>query len=109
MKDIKILFKRNQKLIDNKKTTNEERSELIRDNKILLDAMEDKKHIKIRFENYSRDDKGRYHFLGWYPMESEEFCIDTKIKGKSIYKTYKWKNGAIEIMRYGTYIIEEVA
>jgi len=66
---------------------------------------------------------GRYYFLGWYPMEDEKFCIDTRtrtIKDKDytdgkwidttktlIYKTYKYLNDEIKTYKYGSYVDEE--
>lgn len=75
-----------------------------------------------RYETYKRNDKGRYVFLGWYPMQDEEFVIETKqltkitkdwVNGKwvpvpktYIYKTYKYLSGATEVLKYGSYVEE---
>ena len=75
-----------------------------------------------KYETYIKNDKGRYIFLGWYPMKNEEFVIDTKERTKQvkdwvdgkwvsvhktfIYKTYKYLNGATEVLKYGSYIEE---
>ena len=75
-----------------------------------------------RYETYIKLDSKRYHFIGWYPMEDDTNCIDTKtrtVKTKDwdngkwvdstktyIYKTYKYLNGDIKTYKYGTYIEE---
>jgi hypothetical protein len=59
----------------------------------------------MRYETWTKLDSGRYYFIGWYEMKNEEFVIDTKRRGKYVYKTYKWLNGDIETLRY---TVEEV-
>lgn len=59
--------------------------------------------IERRYESYVKIN-GKWHFLGWYRMMNEEFCVETKMRGKYIYKTYKWLNGNIEEYRYGSYV-----
>lgn len=59
----------------------------------------------MRYETWSKNDKGKYFFIGWYEMKNEEFVIDTKRRGKYVYKTYKYLNGDIETLRY---TVEEV-
>ena len=56
-----------------------------------------------RFEMYQKIN-GRYIFMGWYPMNKEEYCINTSkrvINGHThLYKTYKYKNNDIEEIKY---------
>ena len=52
-----------------------------------------------RYETFTKVD-GRFIFMGWYPLLNEEFCIETKYRGRFVYKTYKWLNGNIEVNRY---------
>lgn len=65
-----------------------------------------------RYENFKKMENGKWLFLGWYPMQEERFCIDTKTRvtnGKTyIYKTYKYLNGDIEVIKYGSYVDVEV-
>lgn len=58
-----------------------------------------------RYETCIKID-GKYHFTGWYPMMNEEFCVETKTRGRFIYKKYVWLNGNVEEYRYGSYIEE---
>lgn len=55
---------------------------------------------EIRYETYIKLDNGKWHFTGWCKMTFEEFCIETKVRGSYMYKTYKWLNGNIEEYRY---------
>lgn len=76
---------------------------------------------KRLYETYQKIN-GKYHFQGWYEMLEEKYCIKTTkktykdkeyINGQFIesvksyiYKTYKWQNGKIDYIKYGTYIEE---
>ena len=59
-----------------------------------------------RFESYVKLESGKYHFVGWYPINEndEQFCIEIKtrvIKGIThLYKKYKYTNGEIEEMKF---------
>lgn len=53
-----------------------------------------------KYETYHKAENGRWHFVGWYSMNNEEFCIETKVRGKYTYKTYKWLDGKIDEYRY---------
>ena len=77
-----------------------------------------------KYETFIRNEKGRYIFLGWYPMQDEEFLIETKERTKQvkdwvngkwvpvqktfIYKTYQYKNGRTETLKYGSYVEEAI-
>ena len=60
--------------------------------------------MERRYETYVKLENGKWHFLGWYSMKNEDFCIETKTRGKYIYKTYRWLTGTIEEYRYGSYV-----
>lgn len=49
---------------------------------------------------------GKWLFLGWGHQKNEQFCINTKMRGNYIYKTYKWLSGEVEEYRYGNYLEE---
>lgn len=54
----------------------------------------------LHFETYVKMENGKWHFLGWYTMCDEVFCIETKVRGDFIYKTYEWLTGKREEYRY---------
>ena len=54
----------------------------------------------MKYETYIKLENGRWHFVGWYSMCDEQFCIETKTRGRYIYKTYKWLTGKIDEYRY---------
>lgn len=54
----------------------------------------------MRYETWAKGDNGKYFFIGWYEMKNEEYVIETKQKGKFLYKTYKYASGDIETLRY---------
>ena len=61
-----------------------------------------------RYETFFKS-KGKFNFMGWYSMMSEDFCISTKQRkdreGKVwTYKTYKYLNGTVEEYKYGAYV-----
>lgn len=57
-------------------------------------------------EKYEKDLKlsnGKWVFAGWSyitPLEQEKFCIEEKIRGKFLYRTFKYLSGNIEVERY---------
>ena len=59
--------------------------------------------MERKYETYVKVD-GKWIFVGWGIMLNEEFCIETKKRGKFIYKIYKWSTGVTEEYRYGSYI-----
>lgn len=54
----------------------------------------------MKYETFIKTESGKFHFVGWNEMTREEFVIETKQRGKYLYKTYKWLNGDITIYRY---------
>ena len=70
------------------------------------DVVEDMKQPIRTYETYIKLENGKYYFTGWYPMMNEEFCIETKVRGKYIYKKYKWLTGKVEEYKYGSYVEE---
>ncbi|MBR3117578.1 MAG: hypothetical protein IKL65_00485 [Bacilli bacterium] len=56
-----------------------------------------------RFEMYEKVN-GRYYFMGWYPMEDENRCINTKTRvinnHTHLYKTYKFNDNTIRELKY---------
>lgn len=57
----------------------------------------------IYYEQFSKIN-GKYYFMGWYPMLNELYCVDTKTRGKYIYKKYIFPDGSVEYIKYGGYI-----
>ena len=58
--------------------------------------------MERKYEQFQKVN-GKYVFMGWYPMLNEEFCIETKVRGKYTYKKYKWTDGTITEVKYGGY------
>lgn len=62
--------------------------------------------MERKYETYVKVN-GKWVFVGWGSMMTEEFCIETKTRGKYIYKTYKWLSGVTEEYRYNNNYIEK--
>lgn len=52
------------------------------------------------YETDVKGENGKWIFVGWHGLDSEEFCIETRNTKKFIYKKYKWLNNKIEEFRY---------
>ena len=59
--------------------------------------------MERRYEQFNKID-GKYVFMGWYTMMNEDYCIETKTRGRYIYKKYQWKDGSITEVKYGGYV-----
>lgn len=64
--------------------------------------------MERKYETYVKLENGKWIFVGWGSMMNEDFCIETKKRGKYTYKTYRWSTGKIEEYRYGSFIEEQV-
>ena len=63
--------------------------------------------MERKYETYVKLENGKWIFVGWGSMMNEDFCIETKKRGKYTYKTYRWSTGKIEEYRYGSFIEEK--
>lgn len=59
-----------------------------------------------KYETYIKLENGKWLFVGWGFLMNEEFCIETKIRGRYIYKTYKWLSGKVEEYKYSNNYVE---
>ena len=98
---IKKRIKVYEKELRDQKLSREERDSrvaVVEELRYILDNMNPASDL--HFETYIKTENNKWHFVGWGTMLDEAYCIETKVRGDYIYKTYEWLTGKREEYRY---------